>query len=329
MHLGNVIRQQRKNIRESWAAYQEILRWAPLANQYRFRKALPFVCIDEDLERRCRMRLEPYFLARLAASSHHGPQADSFNAWILGRFERGSAGDVYKGDVFELEMPAEFPNARDIVVNDLREILIENRYSTYLPGGILAKEGDVVIDCGGNIGAFAVYAATRAANVRVLAFEPEPATFRCLVRNVERNALQKQVMCVQAGVTRTPGQFTLILEDHCFTMHHLDNPASPGGAVALAPAPSTRTETVQCVTIDDTIKSTGWNRCDLIKMDIEGAELEALEGAAETIARYKPRLTLACYHKPCDPYSLTATIKRICADYNVVVSREGHLYAFV
>jgi FkbM family methyltransferase len=322
MNLGNVIRQQRKNVSESWAAYQELRHWAPIAEQYRFRPGLPFVCIDEDLERRCRMRLEPYFLARRVASSQRGPQSEAFNTWIRGGF--GSSG-IFKGDGFELEMPPEFPNARDIVVNDLREILIENRYANYLPGGELAKDGDVVVDCGGNIGAFTVYAATRAANVRVVAFEPEPATFNCLRRNVSRNNLDRQVTCVQAGVTRTPGQFSLIREDQCFTMHHLTNPAIPDAPVPASP----RTEIVQCVTIDDTIEKTGWKRCDLIKMDIEGAELEALEGAAETIARYEPRLTLACYHKPCDPYSLTATIKKISPDYNVVVSREGHLYAFV
>lgn len=267
------------------------------------------------------MRLEPYFLARRVASVHQEPQSVAFNAWIRSGF---ASGDVYRGDGFELEVPPEFPNARDIVVNDLREILIENRYSTYLPGAVLARSGEVVIDCGGNIGAFTVYAATRAANVRVVAFEPEPATFGCLYRNVKRNALQEHVTCIQAGVTRTPGQFTLIREDECFTMHHLENPENPATR-----ASSPRSETVQCVTIDDTIKDGGFERCDLIKMDIEGAELGALEGAAETIARYKPRLTLACYHKPCDPYSLTATIKRICGDYNIVVSREGHLYAFV
>ena len=69
--------------------------------------------------------------------------------------------------------------------------------------------------------------------------------------------------------------------------------------------------------------------CDLIKMDIEGAEQSALEGAAQTLRRFRPRLTLAAYHKPNDPWVLSKTIRKIVPEYNIIVSRDAHLYAWV
>jgi FkbM family methyltransferase len=332
MNIGNVIRQQRKNLRENWDAYQEVCHWAPLAEQYRNRSqppTLPFFCIDEKLEGQLRWRpFLPYFVLR-RISPHRGAQADAFNQWIRDRFGVRDGIELYSGDGFELEMPPEFGNAREVVINDLREILIENRYSTYLPGGDLVKDGDVVLDCGGNIGAFTVFAATRAAGVRVVTFEPEVATFQCMSRNVARNGLKDRVTCIQAGVTKDAGEFTLVRHDQCFTMHHLENPSQQASPKSGVPSPGSTLETVKCVSIDATMKELGLDRCDLIKMDIEGAEASALEGAAETITRFRPRMTIACYHKPSDPYVLTTIIRRICPDYNLVVSREGHLYAFV
>jgi FkbM family methyltransferase len=331
LNIRNVIRQQRKNLRESRTAHQELRHWEAIAQQYRSPSgsALPFFCIDETLERNNRWRpFLPWFVMNWI-SPHRGAQSDAFNQWVRSRFESRDGVDIYKGDGFELEMPREFTNAREIVINDLREIVIENRYSTYFPGGNLVNEGEVVLDCGGNIGGFSVFAATRAPNIRVIAFEPEVATFQCMSRNAVRNGLEKRMICIQAGVTKDAGEFTLVRQDQCFTMHYLEDPLKPGAQNTAPHPPSATLETVKCVSIDATLKELGIERCDLIKMDIEGAEASALEGATATIAKFRPRITIACYHKPSDPYALTAIIKRICPDYNLVVSREGHLYGFV
>lgn len=56
-------------------------------------------------------------------------------------------------------------------------------------------------------------------------------------------------------------------------------------------------------------------RVDFIKLDIEGAELEALQGAALTIARWKPRMAISAYHKPEDFWTLQQYIKSLRPDY--------------
>lgn len=56
-------------------------------------------------------------------------------------------------------------------------------------------------------------------------------------------------------------------------------------------------------------------RVDYIKLDIEGAELDMLHGAAKTITRYKPKMAVSAYHKWEDLWTLATYIKSLRADY--------------
>jgi hypothetical protein len=71
------------------------------------------------------------------------------------------------------------------------------------------------------------------------------------------------------------------------------------------------------VTLDEYCESNGLERVDFIKMDIEGSELAALDGAARTIARFKPRLAISAYHKPDDLWVLAARIRQLRPDYQL------------
>lgn len=74
----------------------------------------------------------------------------------------------------------------------------------------------------------------------------------------------------------------------------------------------------------------------LLKMDIEGAELKALDGAKETIRRCKPKLYVCAYHRNEDYFALPLKIKELCPDYKIyfcqhpyVPAWEGNFYAKV
>ena len=70
-----------------------------------------------------------------------------------------------------------------------------------------------------------------------------------------------------------------------------------------------------------------------IKMDIEGAEYEALKGAERLIREYKPKLAVSVYHKPEDIWELPGLILSFCPEYTFYLrhyslsSEETVLYA--
>jgi FkbM family methyltransferase len=150
--------------------------------------------------------------------------------------------------------------------------------------------------------------------------------FRALSENVERNQLSDRVQCLPNGVSQHEGEFELICDDRCVTKHKLVETYHETVQEDQRRR-AARVVKVKCVTIDQIVDGLQLDRCDLIKMDIEGAEPGALQGARRTIQRFRPRLSLASYHRPSDTYVLPLMVSEMCPEYNILVT-ESHLYAF-
>ena len=71
-------------------------------------------------------------------------------------------------------------------------------------------------------------------------------------------------------------------------------------------------QTIEAISLDDFL---GGREITFIKMDIEGAEMEALLGAKKTITEQKPRLAISIYHKMDDIWKIPDTILKYCPDY--------------
>lgn len=90
---------------------------------------------------------------------------------------------------------------------------------------------------------------------------------------------------------------------------------------------------INTVSIDECVDKS--EKITFIKMDVEGAELESLKGACETIKRDKPKLAICIYHKPEDMYTLPLYIKSLVPEYKFYLrsySNADHemvLYAVV
>jgi FkbM family methyltransferase len=78
---------------------------------------------------------------------------------------------------------------------------------------------------------------------------------------------------------------------------------------------------IQCVTIDEALPAFGPT---LIKMDIEGAEPDALRGAERTIRRYRPALAISLYHAPDHLWEIPLWIAGLGLDYRMYMRGHAH-----
>lgn len=79
-------------------------------------------------------------------------------------------------------------------------------------------------------------------------------------------------------------------------------------------------EKITAVTVDSLNKPFSY-----IKADVEGAEREMLEGAANTLKEYKPKLNIAAYHRSEDIFSLVNKIHEINGDYKIYLRHHPHI----
>jgi len=82
-------------------------------------------------------------------------------------------------------------------------------------------------------------------------------------------------------------------------------------------------EIVESISIDDFVNNNNIKKIDLIKMDIEGAELSALRGAKNTIEKFKPKLAICVYHKTDDFDTIPKFINSLNVNYEFYLKHHG------
>lgn len=68
--------------------------------------------------------------------------------------------------------------------------------------------------------------------------------------------------------------------------------------------------------------------CTMLKLDVEGAEHQALRGAAQTIARWKPRLNVACYHRNEDLFAVPLLVHELNPAYELYLRHHPYVPAW-
>ncbi len=160
----------------------------------------------------------------------------------------------------------------------------------------LLQKGHVVYDIGAHAGYYSILASTLVGETgHVYAFEPNPRNFSYVQKHISMNAL-----------TNVSANEEAISDVNGAAMFECAQGSSLG---KLSPHGSRQ---VRTLTLDSLIQK-GFRPPNLIKMDIEGGELAALNGARETLATYRPIVFLAT-HGP--------DIHRACCEFLISLGYE-------
>lgn len=176
--------------------------------------------------------------------------------------------------------------------------------------GEIVVRGGTAIDVGANLGFFS-FAFSRIAD-RVEAFEPNPDCARFARRMLGSRARVHQVaLSIEAGTV----EFGVPVSEDGAVLHL-------GGKLKHADLPANKTlrYPVEVRTLD----SYAFKDVSVIKVDVEGGELEVLWGSRETIARDRPPLIVELLTGAyADPIAITKTICKTYAYNPWIVTKEG------
>lgn len=167
-----------------------------------------------------------------------------------------------------------------------RQIYFRGEYEPATTGLLrrLAKPEWTVLDVGANIGYFSLLgAALGSPGARVIAFEPNPRLADMLARSIKLNP-SLNIRLERSAVGESPGVSPLHLtsdyRNNGLSSLRADLPHTAGGTIP-----------VRVTTVDDYCAA-GRLAPDLIKIDVEGFELQVLRGASETLSKAAPGVVI-------------------------------------
>lgn len=165
----------------------------------------------------------------------------------------------------------------------------------------------VCIDVGANIGLSTLAFAGTAPNGRVLAFEASPRAFKFLEQNVRDNGFAN-VECIQCALSNREGTLRFYEDPEFLAGSRIQDVASDPHRPSLE---------VASRTLDSELSKRDLQRLDILKVDVEGYEQEVLEGAVETIKRFRPLCVIEfnsyalAYERHIAPWTLMAHLESI------------------
>lgn len=137
---------------------------------------------------------------------------------------------------------------------------------------------------------------------KIYAVEPDAKTYKKLVSNVPSD-----VICLNVAISSDKGE-------ECFDMKS---------------GRSSRLSDIGTVVKTDSVDSIlNGQRATYIKIDVEGAELQAISGMNQTLLEYKPKLNIAAYHRVGDIFDIPLQVLSVRNDYKVYLRHNPYIPAW-
>jgi FkbM family methyltransferase len=143
----------------------------------------------------------------------------------------------------------------------------------------LAPREGLFVDVGAFIGTHSLYFALFCGAHQVIAYEADPHTFAALKSNVRTNGVEAIVTCINKALGAQEGMGSVVRWDQSNTSANYVRFSSANNR-----------DQVEVVRLDDEVSARNAAPVQLIKIDVEGAEVTVLKGAREVIDRSRPLL---------------------------------------
>lgn len=182
--------------------------------------------------------------------------------------------------------------------------------SVYFDNNIWNCNNGMVFVDGGSYNLFSSYEFSnwcRGNYKKIIAFEPDCNNVCLCNSNISAYGLHN-VDVVNAGLSENDGYL------------HFEHAGNSGASSFIS---ENGNEQVKVYALDSYLNG---EKCDFIKLDIEGSELLALKGAEKTIRKYKPRLAICVYHKNEDIFEIPEYIKGIVPEYKFKLRHYSTYY---
>jgi FkbM family methyltransferase len=162
----------------------------------------------------------------------------------------------------------------------------------------LCRPGSYMFDVGANLGLMALPVLSSVKGSRIISFEPSPNTIPFLRRTVTDSGVEDPWQLVEKALACTPGTAQFSLSSETEGLYD--------GFRHTHRAPQARQVQVEVTSVGAEWRSRGCPPVSMIKIDVEGGELDVLKGAGECLSRERPfvllewcDLNLAAYDIPC------------------------------
>lgn len=173
---------------------------------------------------------------------------------------------------------------------------------------VKVEKGDICLDVGACLGDTAIYMIDNGAE-HVHSFEIDNTNISCMKKMLQKTNLKDKISihenCISSSIEK---------------WYYQPNASNAGGGIITKEKSDSAYE-VDVDTIDNFTKQRGIIPT-FIKMDIEGAEVDALLGARKTLEKYAPKLAISIYHKWSHRWEIPLLIHSFCEDYKFYLKKS-------
>jgi len=191
-------------------------------------------------------------------------------------------------------------------------------FESHIINGILLpiiKQCKYVVDVGANIGCHAISYANANKECKVWAFEPQKKLYNILEKNVKANELEGRVNTYNFGLGHK------VMNTHLCSLDTVYDPQRQGhnkGGLGIGEGG----EEIEVRTLD----SLNLPGLDFLKMDVEGAEGLVIQGASETIKKYRPIIFFEHTHQSIDPK--VVGLRHVPSPFEVLVKMGYKVFTY-